>query len=477
MSARARPTASRVAARRAGARLHCEAQSSLPGAASFVCERAALESKRYCRVATARRPSQRMPVIRVEALFPFRCRRSQTQAASLSSYVFVVARPPVLFGWEVAGALLAAVGALTQLLQHRPGPFCVTYNAAGFKGAAALARTVDRLVPNTRRTSASSVLGAGIAAVRGPPGQPAPDHAQVAVRRGDRSSPSPASGPTRSASIIPFALMASAGGPDAGRALAALRHPSRLRSSARCWRSPSTSAHVSRASRAMRLALTDPLTGLGNHRHFHERLQRERRKRRTRAERISLLAFVDIDDFKRINDQYGPPQFSDRVLSQIAASPAEARRSASAATSSARAPRSTTTRRCALEAARRVGLAIMELDYAEQVTVSAGGGVPASRTLGRGRADPLRGQRALLGEGARQGTASRSTAPRGRRVGRTEEASRAAPTAPRAPRRQASLARAVDARDVYEGSHSERANRAGALARTPHGLAQGAKSS
>ena len=29
------------------------------------------------------------------------------------------------------------------------------------------------------------------------------------------------------------------------------------------------------ALRAMRLALTDPLTGLGNHRHFHERLQRE----------------------------------------------------------------------------------------------------------------------------------------------------------------------------------------------------------
>src|SRR5207237_6476342 len=30
-----------------------------------------------------------------------------------------------------------------------------------------------------------------------------------------------------------------------------------------------------RALRAMRLALTDPLTGLGNHRAFHERLQRE----------------------------------------------------------------------------------------------------------------------------------------------------------------------------------------------------------
>ncbi len=31
----------------------------------------------------------------------------------------------------------------------------------------------------------------------------------------------------------------------------------------------------SRELRAMRLALTDPLTGLGNYRHFHERLQRE----------------------------------------------------------------------------------------------------------------------------------------------------------------------------------------------------------
>src|SRR5262249_44859629 len=30
-----------------------------------------------------------------------------------------------------------------------------------------------------------------------------------------------------------------------------------------------------RALRAIRLSLTDPLTGLGNHRHFHERLQRE----------------------------------------------------------------------------------------------------------------------------------------------------------------------------------------------------------
>jgi PleD family two-component response regulator len=35
----------------------------------------------------------------------------------------------------------------------------------------------------------------------------------------------------------------------------------------------------------MRLALTDPLTGLGNHRHFHERLQRDLDERRNAASR------------------------------------------------------------------------------------------------------------------------------------------------------------------------------------------------
>src|SRR3954463_6669612 len=51
-------------------------------------------------------------------------------------YVFVVATA-VLFGWE-AGALLAAMGTFTQLLQPRPA-IRVIYNASVFGGAAALA--------------------------------------------------------------------------------------------------------------------------------------------------------------------------------------------------------------------------------------------------------------------------------------------------------------------------------------------------
>jgi diguanylate cyclase (GGDEF)-like protein len=66
---------------------------------------------------------------------------------------------------------------------------------------------------------------------------------------------------------------------------------------------------------AMELALTDPLTGLGNHRHFHDDLLLEL----DRAGNTSVSLFVvDLDDFKRINDTYGHPA-GDRVLARVAA--------------------------------------------------------------------------------------------------------------------------------------------------------------
>jgi diguanylate cyclase (GGDEF)-like protein len=73
---------------------------------------------------------------------------------------------------------------------------------------------------------------------------------------------------------------------------------------------------ASRAVETMRLALTDPLTGLGNARHFLERLERD--LDRADAEGITLaLCLVDIDDFKRVNDRFGHPA-GDGVLIEVA---------------------------------------------------------------------------------------------------------------------------------------------------------------
>jgi diguanylate cyclase (GGDEF)-like protein len=71
------------------------------------------------------------------------------------------------------------------------------------------------------------------------------------------------------------------------------------------------------ALKAMRLALTDPLTGLGNHRHFHERLQRDLDKAQVDGFPLTLC-LLDVDNFKQINDRYGHP-VGDRVLAQVAA--------------------------------------------------------------------------------------------------------------------------------------------------------------
>jgi diguanylate cyclase (GGDEF)-like protein len=74
---------------------------------------------------------------------------------------------------------------------------------------------------------------------------------------------------------------------------------------------------VHSALKAMRLALTDPLTGLGNHRHFHERLQHDLDKAQEEGFPLTLC-LLDIDNFKQVNDRYGHPT-GDKILAQVAA--------------------------------------------------------------------------------------------------------------------------------------------------------------
>ncbi len=70
------------------------------------------------------------------------------------------------------------------------------------------------------------------------------------------------------------------------------------------------------------LAATDALTGLGNRRQFDALLQREWRRAARDGSALGLL-MIDVDFFKRYNDQYGHPQ-GDACLRAVAAALGEA---------------------------------------------------------------------------------------------------------------------------------------------------------
>ena len=69
-------------------------------------------------------------------------------------------------------------------------------------------------------------------------------------------------------------------------------------------------------SRLAQLAVTDGLTQLYNHRHFHERLELEVERSQRNGLPLSLF-MIDVDHFKHYNDHHGHPA-GDEVLRQLA---------------------------------------------------------------------------------------------------------------------------------------------------------------
>ena len=65
-----------------------------------------------------------------------------------------------------------------------------------------------------------------------------------------------------------------------------------------------------------RLATTDSLTGLSNHRHFYELLQQESQRAHRKGYAVGLI-MLDLDHFKRVNDLHGH-QAGDAVLRRFA---------------------------------------------------------------------------------------------------------------------------------------------------------------
>ncbi len=209
-----------------------------------------------------------------------------------------------------------------------------------------------------------------------------------------------------------------------------------------------------KALNAIRLALTDPLTGLGNHRHFHERLQRELAQADEHGGMVSLC-FLDIDDFKRINDQFGHPA-GDRVLSQVAARLRQGGESFRLGGDEFAVLLVDMDEQLALSTTQSIvqRIAETELGKAGQITVSAG--VATFPQHGRERDSLIRLADGALywakEHGKNQVRLARAD------VAELSEFRRVASGADRIARFRAaaSLARAVDSRDAYTGSHSER---------------------
>jgi diguanylate cyclase (GGDEF)-like protein len=211
-----------------------------------------------------------------------------------------------------------------------------------------------------------------------------------------------------------------------------------------------------KAMRAMRLALTDPLTGLGNHRHFHERLQRELTQAEHDGKTLSLC-LVDIDDFKRINDRYGHP-VGDRVLGQVASRLRQGGESFRLGGDEFAVLLPGLDERAAISVARsiveRVGT--VEIEQVGSVTVSAG--VAAYPAQGVGRDELIRLADSALYWAKEDGKNRARTyqAASSLELSQLQQLAEGPDRAARY-RAAASLAKAVDARDVYTGSHSERA--------------------
>ncbi len=107
---------------------------------------------------------------------------------------------------------------------------------------------------------------------------------------------------------------------DLGRANEELRAKERLLATTLDERERALLAATNELERKSRelevLAFRDGLTGLYNHRSFHERMREETARARRYGKPLSLI-FCDIDHFKQLNDQFGHP-LGDEILRRVA---------------------------------------------------------------------------------------------------------------------------------------------------------------
>jgi diguanylate cyclase (GGDEF)-like protein len=353
----------------------------------------------------------------------------------------------VLFGWAAGVVAVFAAPAIAQLLEHRP-LVRVSYNAsvhglAAGAGALAIApigggdvgSVVAKVALCALVQHAVNMLlvSAVVAASSGRP-------FRTLITSNFRTT------------IVPFSLMGSA-----ALMLVVLWERSPLFSAALIGPLLAIALYqrsTYRELRAMRLALTDPLTGLGNHRHFHERLERELVDAEARGLPLTLC-LVDIDDFKLVNDRHGHPA-GDRVLSQVSGRLRQGGEAFRLGGDEFALLLLGHDERAALAAANSIVDRVASLDLGDLGSVTVSAGVATYPRQGVGRDELIRlADNALYWAKEHGKNRVRVSRPD---VVELAELKRLASGPDRAARYRAaaSLAKAVDARDAYTGSHSER---------------------
>ena len=377
--------------------------------------------------------------------FPVPVDGVDTGGVSLS-FVFGVASI-VLFGWAAGLVVVFLAPAITQLLEHRP-PVRIAYNVSVLALAATAAGAVTAPLHGEGPGGVLARVGAAASA------QYTVNliliTAVVAV-----SSQRSLFGLARTNvrwTIVPFSLMASA-----ALMLVVLWQRSPFLSVALVGPLLAIQLYqraIVGALRAMRLALTDPLTSLGNHRNFHDRLERELRHAHERRLPLSLC-LIDVDDFKRINDRFGHPA-GDRVLSQLATRLRQTGEAFRLGGGEFALLLPGSDESAALAAASSVvdRIGALKLEQVGTVTVSVGVATSPQHAAERDELIRLADSALYWAKeyGKNQVRAYRPD------VIELAELKRLASGPDRAARFRAaaSLARAVDARDVYTGSHSQR---------------------
>jgi diguanylate cyclase (GGDEF)-like protein len=361
-------------------------------------------------------------------------------------FVFGVAAS-VLYGWDIGVIVFALPQAIVHLIVERRDPIRVAFSASALAFAAVLSglailpldgQRADELVIKVALVSAIQ-YSVNLLLVT----------AAIAASAGTRYFPLVRS--NAAWTLVPFTLMSSA-----ALVLVVLWERSPYLSVALAGPLVAIALYqrsTHKVSRAMLLALTDPLTGLGNHRHFHERVGSELRRAAETGSSVAIC-FIDVDDFKRINDTYGHPT-GDRVLAQVGA---QLRADGEAFRLGGDEFALVLTRFEATEALEVAGkvvqrLAELELDEVGGVTVSAG-----VATFPRHAAD-LDGLIQVADgalywakeHGKNQVRLAQPDVVELADLRRLAEGDRAARL-----RAASSLARAVAERDTYAGSHSER---------------------